>query len=106
MRQLAANSDATYWRNQGNRRATCLAVIGDRALIVYGMPSGVDYLNIVLADGSDEPCTAKQVSPKSLSKKWRAAVAVQYGRPVGLGIKRGGQVVTEWIDLPGMGARQ
>lgn len=76
-RGLVAGDAVTVFRNQGDRDGHVLAVRGDKALIIYEMPSGVEYMNIVAADGSDEPGCYSTVSPKALSKAWRDAVEAQ-----------------------------
>lgn len=68
-----------YFRNQADRWADVLAVVGDKALIVYEMPSGVEYMNFVAADGSDEAGKYQAVSIKGLSAKWRSAIKDQHG---------------------------
>lgn len=91
---LKALDHVSYFRNQGDRDGEVLAVLGDEALIAYEMPSGVTYLNIVAADGSDEPGKYRAVSAKGMPKKWREAVAKQYGEVV-LGVNRCGGLTYE-----------
>jgi cold shock CspA family protein len=94
--RLVAGESVSYERNQGQRDAEVLAVLGDEALVSYEMPSGVTYLNIVAADGSDEPGAYRAVSVKALPKKWRKAIAAQYAPASGMpyvNVRLGGRVI-------------
>lgn len=99
--KLVAGEAVSYFRNQGEREGTVLAVLGDKALISYEMPSGVTYMNIVAADGSDEPGAYRTVSPKALPKTWKRAIDQQFplaGRIV-YGIRVGSKVETRELQL-------
>lgn len=98
--KLVAGDQMTYFRNQGDRDALVLAVDGDKALVAYEMPSGVTYLNIVAADGSDEAGAYRAVSPKGLSKRWREAVLWQSGQDVMVNVRRCGKVQAQRLLGP------
>lgn len=97
---LVAGDQMTYFRNQGDRDALVLAVLGDEALVSYEMPSGVTYLNVVAADGSDEAGAYRAVSPKGLSQRWREAVLWQSGQDVMVNVRRCGKVVEQRLLGP------
>lgn len=72
-RDLAVHDDFLLAVNQGWREATCLAVLGDDALIEYEMPSGTTALRIVLA--ADPDGTYINMSYYDLPKKWLREMA-------------------------------
>jgi hypothetical protein len=78
-----AGDPVTVWKNQGNREATVIAVLGDRCLVEYTMPSESTALYFALI--TEPSVSLTTVAYHNLTKAWRKAVAEQCadweGRP-------------------------
>lgn len=76
--RLLAGEAISVHRNQGDREAEVLAILGDEALIEYVMPNGTSSLNIVpVWEGMTH--TYRAVSYFRLPKKWAQALRDQSG---------------------------
>ena len=74
-----AGEDITVHRNQGDRDATVMAVVGDEALIEYVMPNGTSALNIISVWEGEENAGYRSISYFNLPAKWADAVTIQMG---------------------------
>lgn len=88
VKPMQAGSSLRVFRNQANREAIVCAVIGDRALIEYVMPTGCSALNFIPVNGNKNT-QYRSVSYNALPKKWARAMIEQtgetewfYGKPM------------------------
>jgi hypothetical protein len=76
--KLEVNDRLAVEANQSLRTAFVLAVLDDEALIEYHMPGGKTFLRVIHATMHGE---IRSVSPKSIPKKWAAAMETAGTKP-------------------------
>ena len=71
---FTANDSVTVWRNQADREAVVLAVIGDQVLVEYEMPKGTSAMLLFNSiEGEFFDC-GRSISYKTCPQKWVNAI--------------------------------